>query len=203
MARVSLALLGQIEVSQQTAFRRQAMYTGKERLQSIKVGCPFDCDQVVFPFLPRPMPALCDVRRTFCGVGCLDLLKPGLLDQPLIFSGRTVHVIANRAPRGDFFMGNHSAHNQRIAEEHSSTRLQHPKHLAQQTWPGRNVTQDIISEDRVQHLIVKRKLFGSVALFETRPRGKTFGLRELVGIVNARRIHIQTCNPAANVLRQM
>src|SRR5215467_4088520 len=114
-ASVSEALLTLVKISQQATFGRQAVDAGKESLQSFKVGLALQCDQVSPPFVARLLPSLGDDGRTRGCVGGPYLLKPRLLNQPFIFSRRTVHVIANRAARGDLLMRNHSADDQRIA----------------------------------------------------------------------------------------
>ena len=90
---VLTAFVRQVQVSQQATLGCQAMDAGKERLQSFKSAPSLQRDQFGPPPLPRLMPLLCDADRTFRCVGYTYLLKPCLLNQSLILSRRTVHVI--------------------------------------------------------------------------------------------------------------
>src|SRR5215472_7931553 len=112
------------------------MHAGQETLQPVEIALAFDSDEFGLPFLPCLMPLLCDSGCILSCVGDTNQLEPGSLNQTFIFPWRTVHVKANRAPRGDFFVGNHSADYQRVAEQHSSARLENAKHLAQHCLPS-------------------------------------------------------------------
>ena len=107
--RPAAALVHKVQIPQQTTLGRQAMYAGRETLQPFEVAVAFDVDELRLPFLPFLMPLLCDSGRTLGCVGYTNQPEPGSLNQSFHLSRRAVHVKANRAPRGDFFVGKHSA----------------------------------------------------------------------------------------------
>src|SRR5215472_2213060 len=179
------------------------MYAGQETLQPFEVAVAFDSDKLRLPFLPCLMPLLCDSSRTVSRVGYTNQPEPCSLDQSLVLSWRTVHVKANRAPRGDFFVGKHSADYQRVAEQHSSARLENAKHLAQHCLPSGKMAQDIVREDRVKGVVVKREILRGVTLLEMYLRGAASGRSELVRILNSGRIDVQTHQAAAHSLRKV
>ena len=116
-------------------------------MQPLEVDGALHCDQFLFPSLTCLMPPLRDPFRALCCVGYSDLAKPGALNESFIFSRRTVHVKADRAARGDFFVGNHSADYQSGAEQHPSARLQYAKHLTQHLGPAWNMAQNVLGEN--------------------------------------------------------
>src|SRR6516162_7960200 len=179
------------------------MYAGQETLQPFEVSFAFQCDKFFLPFLPCLMPLLCDSSRTLSCVGHTDQPEPRLLNQSFILSWRAVHVKANRAARGDFLVGKHSADHQRVTEQHSSTRLQNAQHLAQHFGPCRKMAENIVREDRIKDIVVKRQILRSVTLLEMYPCSKTPGRSKLVRVMNAGRINVQADEAAAHFLRKV
>jgi hypothetical protein len=140
------------------------MHAGQEPLQPLEVDVAFRCDEFLFPFLTRLMPPLRDLGRTLSCVSYADLAKPGALNGSFILSRRTVHVKADQAARGDFFVGEHSADYQSVTEQYPSTRLQYAIHLAQQLGPAWNMAQNVIREG----FVIEREVVRYITLLETR-----------------------------------
>src|SRR3984957_13476779 len=112
------------------------------------------------------MPLLRYPRGTFGCVGYADPVKSCLLDESFILSGRTVYIKANRAARGDLFVGKQSAYYQSITEQHPSAGLQYAKHLTQHLGTSRKMAQNVIRERSVKAIVVKGQIFRSVALLK-------------------------------------
>src|SRR5271156_543434 len=134
------------------------MYTGQEPLQLLEVDIAFRCDKFLFPFLPCMMPPLRNPSSTLGCVGCADLAKPCSLNESFILSGRTVHVKADRATRGDFFVGKRSANYQSVTEQHPSAGLQYAKHLTQHLGTPWKMAQNVIREHSIEGIVVERQI---------------------------------------------
>src|SRR5260370_41298894 len=135
-----------VQIPQQTLFARQDIYTGEEPLQSLEVSIAFRCDQFLFPFLPCVIPLLRDPSRALGCVLYADVAKLRSLHEPFILSGRAVHVKADRATRSDLFVGNRSANDQSVTEQHPSTGLEYAKHLNQHLGASWKMAQNVILE---------------------------------------------------------
>src|SRR5258707_14706481 len=138
------------------------MYTGQEPLQPLEVDIAFRCDQFLFPFLPRMMPLLGNPSSTLGCVGYADLAKSCSLNESFVLSGRTVHVKADRATRGDFFVGKQSANYQSVTEQHLSAGFQYAKHLTQHLGTPWKMTQNVIRKHSIKGIVVERQVFRSV-----------------------------------------
>jgi hypothetical protein len=158
-----------VQIPQQALFARQELYTGQEPLQALEVDVAFRCDQFLFPFLPCMMPALRDPGRAIGCVGYADLAKPCSRNESFILSRRAVHVKADGAARGDFFVGKHSADYQSVTEQHPSARLQYAKDLTQDLGPPWKMAQNVIRKHGIKGLVVEREILRNVALLEMRP----------------------------------
>jgi hypothetical protein len=142
------------------------MHTGQEPLQPLEVNIAFRSDQFLSLFVPRMMPMLRDPSGVLGCIGYADLAKPCSLNESFVLSGRTVHVKADRATRGDFFVGKRSAHYQSVTEQHSSAGFQYPKHLTQHLGTPWNVAQNVIREHSIKGIVIKRQIFRSVTLLK-------------------------------------
>src|SRR5271165_5629969 len=119
------------------------MYTMQKSLQSLEVGFAFQHNQFHFPFLPCIMPPLRNPRSALSCVGYAYVAKPCTLNESFILPRRTVHVKTDRAARGDFFVGKHSANYQSVTEQHPPARFQHAKHLNQHFGPPCKMAQNV------------------------------------------------------------
>ena len=164
---VSPALTRKVQIPQQALFACQDLHTGQEPLQPLEVDVAFHGDQFLFPSLTRLMPLLRDLGCALSCVGYADLAKPGALNESFIFSRRTVHVKSNRAACGDFFVGNHSADYQGVAEQHPSARLQYAKHLTQHLGPIWNMAQNVIREYGIKSVVIEGESVRNITLLET------------------------------------
>jgi hypothetical protein len=157
--RITAGLLTRsVQIPQQAPFARQELYTGQEPLQALEVDLAFRCDQFLFPFLPCTVPPLRDPGCAVGCVGCADLAKPCSRHESFILSRRAVHVKADGAARGDFFVGKHPADYQSVTEQHPSARLQHPKDLTQDLGPPWKMAQNVIRKHSVKGLVVEREI---------------------------------------------
>src|SRR4029079_2208964 len=123
--------------------------------------------------------------------------------ESFIFSGRTVHVKADRAAGCDFFMGKHSADYQSVAEQHPSAGLQYAKHLAQHPGPSRNMAQHVVREYGIKGVVIEGEFVRNIALLETGLRGETSCQRKLVRVANSGRINVQPYEAAAHFFRKV
>src|SRR5579862_6691876 len=157
-----------VQIPFQAFLASQELHTRQEPLETLEVDVAFCCNQFLLPFLPCMMPALRDPGRA---VGCVDsanLAKPCLLDESFVLSRGTVHVIADRAARGDFFMREHSADDQSITEQHPPARFQYAKHLPQHLGPSGKMAQNVIREHGIKGLVFETKILRNIALLEMR-----------------------------------
>jgi len=114
------------------------------------------------------MPLLRNPGGALSCVGYADLAKPCSLNESFILSRRTVHVKADRAARGDFFVGKHSADYQSVTEQHPPAWLQYAKHLNQHLGPPWKMAQNVIREHGIEGFVVEREILRNVTLLEAR-----------------------------------
>src|SRR3954469_5839239 len=94
----------EVHKPQQSPFRRQRVNACKKSLQSLEVGKSLRRNQAVFRFLSGCAPSFRNSGCLLAGVGHVDDTKSGIVEQPLVFSGRTEKVIADRAAGRNLLM---------------------------------------------------------------------------------------------------
>src|ERR1700733_7429396 len=112
------------------------------------------------------MPLLRNRSSTLGCVGYADLAKSCSLHESFILSRRTVYVKADRATRGDFFMGKQSANHKSVTEQHPSAGLQYAKHLTQHLRTPWQMTENVIREHSIKGIAFERQIFRSVTLLK-------------------------------------
>src|SRR5271170_6677666 len=130
------------------------------------------------------MPLLRDPSRILRCVCGTDPAKPRSPHQPFVLSRRTIDVKADRAARGNFFVGNHSPDHKSVTEQHPPTRLQYAKHFSQHVESAWNMAQNVIREHGVKGRFVEGKTLGSVTLLEMCLGSKPRRLCKLLRIAN-------------------
>src|SRR5206468_11492762 len=108
--------------------------------------------------------------------------------------------ITYQAAGRNLFVGKKSADHQGIAIQQNSAWLDHSVNFRKHRRAPRNVTKDIVREDRVKAAIFKWQRTRNVALLKLSNGSEACLARQLVGIPNPMRIEIQASDLATNFL---